>query len=71
MWAKAFYCTILGVGFVLAGDMSTFTNSKFIACLSFGYTCFRFWGADKPSKELGTIFWYIQPFLFGTVGAAL
>eukprot|EP00347_Sterkiella_histriomuscorum_P004939 403358501 len=71
MWAKAVYCTILGVAFILAGDMSTFTNSKFIACLSFGYTCFRFWGADKPSKELGTIFWYIQPFLFGTVGAAL
>eukprot|EP00347_Sterkiella_histriomuscorum_P005826 403355123 len=71
MWAKAIYCTILGVSFVLAGDMSTFTNSKFIACLSFGYTCFRFWGDLKPSKELGTVFWYIQPFLFGTVGAAL
>ena len=68
---KAVYCTIIAVVFVLSSEFSTFSNSKFIACLSFGYTCFRFWGDKKPSKELGIVFWYIQPFLFGTVGASM
>ena len=37
----------------------------------FGYVCFRVWGTAKPAKELAQVFVYIQPFLFGPVGAQL
>jgi len=51
--------------------LNDFSNATFIACLSFGYTCSRFWGKLKPNKELGTIFWALQPFFFGTAGASI
>lgn len=59
------------IGFVVAGEKSTFTNSKYIAGLSLGYTCYRVWGEDKPTKETGWFWWAIQPIFFGSVGAAL
>ena len=33
--------------------------------------CFRFWGDDKPEHELALFWMFCQPFLFGTVGAAV
>lgn len=71
MKLKAIYCTVVSIAFVIASDLTSFHDAKFIACLSFGYTCFRFWGPQKPSKELGNIFTVIAPILFGTVGAGL
>ena len=62
---------LTGIGLVIASELSTFKNAKFIACLSFGYTCFRVWGEHKPAKEIGDSWFYIQPFLFGTIGGAL
>lgn len=62
---------ICSIAFVIAAEKSTFKNAKYIACLSFGYTCFRVWGEHKPSKQIAECWFYIQPFLFGTIGAAL
>jgi len=59
IWLKAIYCTAFAIGFTLAGDLSTYSNAKYLACQSFGYVCNRFWGNNKPTKELGTVFWYI------------
>jgi len=68
---RSAYCIIIALGFVFAFEMNNFSNATFIACLSFGYTCSRFWGTLKPNKELGNVFWALQPFMFGTVGASL
>jgi hypothetical protein len=59
MWAKCAYCILTGVAFILAGEFSTFSNAKYIACLSLGYTLFRFWGDHKPSKEIATVWFYL------------
>jgi hypothetical protein len=59
IWLKCFYCSVCSVAFVIASDLNNFSNSKFIACLAFGYTCFRFWGDKKPSKEMGFVFWTV------------
>ncbi len=61
----------MAVTFVIASEYSTYTDGKFIACITFGYICFRVWGDDKPMKEVGWVWFFIQPFLFGTVGASL
>ena len=42
---------ILGaIGLIIAAELSTMKNGKYIACLSFGYTCYRVWGENKPTK---------------------
>lgn len=71
MELKAAYITCTAVSFIIASEFSTFTDSKFIACITFGYVCFRFWGNEKPMKEVGWVWFFIQPLLFGTVGASL
>ena len=68
---KAAYALVVAVGLIIASELSTFTNAKFIACLSFGYTCFRVWGDKKPTQQIADCWFYIQPFLFGTIGASL
>lgn len=68
---KALFCLACAIGFVIAGEKSTFTNSKYIAGLTFGYVCYRVWGEDKPTKETAWIWWTITPIFFGCVGAAL
>ena len=71
-YVKAAYCVAFAIGFILAGEFSSFANSKYIANLSLGYTLSRVWGTTHlPSKELATVWFFIQPFLFGTVGAQL
>jgi NhaP-type Na+/H+ or K+/H+ antiporter len=68
---KCAYTLIISIGLIIASEESTFKNAKYIACLSFGYTCFRVWGEKKPAKQIADCWFYIQPFLFGTIGAAL
>lgn len=47
---KCAYAIVVSIGLIIASEMSTFSNARFIACLSFGYTCFRVWGENKPTK---------------------
>jgi len=57
MYLRTAFCIMVALGFVFAFELNNFNNATFISCLSFGYTCSRFWGNLKPNKELGTIFW--------------
>lgn len=68
---KAFYCMAFAVGDIVATNKSKFSQAKYIAALAFGYVCFRVWKQEKPAKELAAFFVYIQPLLFGPVGAQL
>lgn len=57
---KAIYC----VGFAIAiivftGSFEWASNAKYIACLVFGYTCFRIWGEDRPNKEIANLWFFI------------
>lgn len=50
IYLKCAYAMIMAIGLIIASELSTFKNAKYIACLSFGYTCFRVWGDKKPTK---------------------
>ncbi|CDW89456.1 mitochondrial sodium hydrogen exchanger nha2 [Stylonychia lemnae] len=71
MHLKMWYCIACAIAFVIAGEQSKWTNSKYIASLTFGYCSYRVWGEDKPTRELGWFWWFITPLFFGSVGAAL
>jgi len=47
---KCAYVLLSSIGLIIASELSTFKNAKYIACLSFGYICFRVWGEKKPAK---------------------
>ena len=59
MKLKCAFAILTAIGLVIASELSTFKNAKFIACLSFGYTCFRVWGQNKPAKEMADLWFYI------------
>ena len=49
---KVLWVICVSIGFVIASEKSGFTNSKYIGALSCGYVSYRFWGTNKPTKEL-------------------
>jgi NhaP-type Na+/H+ or K+/H+ antiporter len=55
----------------VGSDVSGFSEAKFIGALIFGYTCSRVWGSDRPTTFLNGWWFFMQPFLFGTIGATL
>lgn len=57
MHLKMWYCIGCDIGFVLVGEQTKHSNSKYIASLAFGYTCYRVWGEDRPTKEIGWFWW--------------
>jgi len=71
LWIKCIYCVISAIIIVVAAELTHYTNGKYIACLTLGYTCFRIWGEDKPSVQISQVWILLQPILFGTIGAAL
>jgi len=71
MMVKLFACLFVAVMMPIVAQITTFEESKFVGIIFFGYACFRAWGEDKPEAELGQIWMFCQPFLFGTVGAAV
>ena len=70
-WPKFFVVTALAIAAPFASDLSGFPESKFIFVIFFGFMCYRQWGEDKPEHELAVFWMFCQPFLFGTVGAAV
>lgn len=71
MYLKCAFSMLGAIGLIIASETSHYKNEKYIACLSFGYICYRFWGEKKPTKMIADCWFFIQPFLFGTIGAAL
>lgn len=68
---KLFMVVLVAVAMPIVAEVSTFKESKFVGIIFFGYMCFQVWGEDKPEEELALIWMFCQPFLFGTVGAAV
>ena len=70
-WPKFFTVLALAIAAPIASDLSHFPESKFIFVIFFGFMCYRYWGEEKPEHELAVFWMFCQPFLFGTVGAAV
>lgn len=50
VYLKFTWCTIVAVGLAAAAEFSTLTNSRYLACLSFGYVNYRIWGeSGRPT----------------------
>ena len=71
MTLKLIAVLIVAIATPIVAEVTTFKESKFVGIIFFGYMCFRMWGEDKPEEELGKIWMFCQPLLFGTVGAAV
>lgn len=71
MYLKTVFCIGCAIFFVLVGEEIKYTNSKYIASLTLGYVCYRMWGEEKPTNELGWVWFFITPIFFGSVGASL
>jgi hypothetical protein len=59
IYLKLLFCVIVAIVLVIIGSKANAPEAKYIAALSFGYTCFRFWGTDKPSKEIAWFWFFI------------
>jgi len=70
-WPKFFFATAFAVAVPLVSEGVHWPEAKFVCIIFFGYMCYRVWGEDKPEHELGILWSFCQPFLFGTVGAAV
>jgi len=70
-WPKFFTTLFFAIVAPIASDLSGFPESKFIFVIFYGFMCFRQWKEDKPEHELAIFWMFCQPFLFGTVGAAV
>lgn len=46
-------------------------EGRYIAIIIAGYLCHVWWKEKKPEHELAIIWTFLQPFLFGSIGAAL
>jgi NhaP-type Na+/H+ or K+/H+ antiporter len=71
MHLKFIWCLIMVFMFPFAADLDGYPHAKFVAALFFGYSSYRVWGEDKPSAYLYKFWFFLQPCLFGTVGAQL
>ena len=71
LWIKCVYCIIASIIIVVAAELTYYKNGMYIASLTFGYTCFKFWGEEKPTVQISQLWIIMQPILFGSIGAAL
>lgn len=71
MYCKFIWSLVCVFAFPFAADFDGYPHAKFIAALFYGYSSYRVWGEDKPAVLLKKFWFYLQPFLFGTVGAQL
>jgi NhaP-type Na+/H+ or K+/H+ antiporter len=70
-WLKFFTTLFMALMFPIVSELTEFHEAKFIGIIFYGYFCFRYWGVKKPEHELQKFWVFCQPFLFGTVGAAV
>lgn len=62
-------CIAIATPFVC--EFGGFPEAKYVFIIFFGYQCYQQWGENKPEHELAIFWMFCQPFLFGTVGAAV
>jgi len=70
-WLKFFVTLFFAILAPILSDLVHFPESKFIFVIFYGFMCYRMWGEDKPEHELAVFWMFCQPFLFGSVGAAV
>ena len=70
-WWKFGVTLFFAIAAPIVSDMVGFPESKFIFIIFYGFMCFRMWGEDKPEHELAVFWMFVQPMLFGTIGAAI
>ena len=70
-WPKFFITLFTAILTPLICEWLHFPEAKYVGIIFFGYMCYMQWGEDKPEHELGVFWMFCQPFLFGTVGAAV
>ena len=70
-WPKFFFLLWWSIAVPVLSDMLGWPEVKFVAVIFFGYKCYMYWGEDKPEHEFAVFWMFCQPFLFGTVGAAV
>lgn len=63
--------TFIAVATPFVCNLGGFPEAKFVFIIFYGYQCYMQWGEAKPEHELGVFWMFCQPFLFGTVGAAV
>lgn len=71
MMTKCFLMVAVAIMTPLVCHWVHFHESKYIGIIFFGYSCFVSWGDAKPERELGVLWRFCGPFLFGTVGASV
>ena len=70
-WSKFFIMLAIALALPIVTYYIEFEESKYIAIIFFGYTCFQVWGEDKPDKKLAQFWKICQPFLFSSIGASV
>ena len=68
---KLIVTIIVAIATPIVCELAGVPEAKYVLIIFFGYMCFQQWRHDKPEEELGTFWMFCQPFLFGTVGAAV
>ena len=71
LWIKAILCLIFVFGVSIGSELIHFHETKYLACVAFGYVCYRVWGKGKPEECLAKVWYLFMPFLFGSIGAAV
>lgn len=70
MYLKAIYVIVMCGMFTMAAKLSGFDNARFIGAFVFGLVLYRIWGEDgRPRHELHILYKFVEPFLFGCIGA--
>ncbi len=70
-YLKLGICMFMAILLPIATELTNFHEAKYIGIIFFGYFCHRFWKEEKPEEELAWIWAFMQPFLFGSVGASV
>ena len=70
-WSKFFLMLAIAIALPIVTYYIEFEESKYIAIIFFGYTCFQVWGEEKPDKKLASFWKVCQPFLFSSIGASV
>lgn len=72
IYLKFMYCGVCAVSFsVFSTVFSQYSETKYLACLVFGFVSKQIWNTDLPTSLLDQHWLLVQTVLFSTTGAAL
>lgn len=71
LWIKTLIMVIVSFAFPIVCSVIHVSQAKYVGIIFFGYGTQRVWGENRPTEILAKIWKFYQPFLFGTIGAAI